>query len=115
MKAYSLYFIIFIYCYCRNTSFKIKAECKKNILKFGYGLIYKYEEMLVHSFDRLYAATKFIFPTINDLKCSTIKYDVKCIYLQQGKGCTDKAKEHILDLITYCRKIRPFVHHYSVL
>ena len=68
--------------------------------------------MLVQSLDRLYIVTKLILPTINDLQFSTIKYDEKCKYLQQEKGYTDKAKEHILDLITYCRKIRPFVHYY---
>ena len=47
---------------------------------------------------------------INDLKFSTIKYDEKCKYLQKEKRHTEEAMEHILDLIPYCRKIRPFVH-----
>ena len=34
-------------------------ELKKNILKFGYGINYKYEGMLSHSFDRFYLVTKF--------------------------------------------------------
>ena len=68
--------------------------------------------MLAHSFDRFYVVTKFILPTINDLKFSTIKYDEKCEYLQEEKGCSSKAKQYILDLITYCRKVRPFIHHY---
>ena len=33
--------------------------------------------MLAHSFDRFYVVTKFILPTIHDLKVSTIKYDDK--------------------------------------
>ena len=28
------------------------------------------------------------------------------------KGCTNEAKEHILDLIQYCRKIRPVLQYY---
>ena len=66
--------------------------------------------MLEHSFGRFYIVTKFILPTIYDLIFLRIKYDEKCKYLQQEKGCIDEPKEHILDLIIYCRKIRPFVH-----
>ena len=31
--------------------------------------------MLAHTFDRFHVVTKFIFPTIDDLKCSKIKYE----------------------------------------
>ena len=34
-------------------------ELKKNILKFGYGINFKYEGMLAYSFDRFYVITKF--------------------------------------------------------
>ena len=36
-----------------------------NNLKFSYGINYKYEGMLVDSFDRFYVVTKYILPTIN--------------------------------------------------
>ena len=62
MKAYSLIIIIFTCCICRYTSVDIMAELKKNVLNFGYGINFKYEGMLVHSFDRFYVITKFIFP-----------------------------------------------------
>ena len=74
MKAYSP-IIISICCICRHTLFEIKPELQKNILKLGYGINYKYEGMLAYSFDRFYVVMKFILPTINDLKFSTIKYD----------------------------------------
>ena len=32
---------------------------------------------------------------------------------KNGKGHTTEAKELILDLVTYCRKIRLFVHYYG--
>ena len=38
-----------------------------NILTFGYGITYKYEGMLAHSFDRYYVVTKFILPTASDI------------------------------------------------
>ena len=37
-----------------SVGIKIKLELQRNILKFGYGINYKYEGMLVHSFDRFY-------------------------------------------------------------
>ena len=37
--------------------------------------------MLAHSFDRFYVVTKFILPTLDDLRLSPIKYDKECNYL----------------------------------
>ena len=41
-------------------------ELKRNVLIFGYGVNFKYEEMLSHSFDRFYVVTKFELPKIKD-------------------------------------------------
>ena len=49
--------------------------------------------MLAHSFDRFHVVTKFTLPIINDLKFLTNKYNEKCEYLQQEKGCTTEAKQ----------------------
>ena len=46
---------------------KFDPELQKNILKFGYGINYKYEGMLTHSFDRFYIITKFILLSIGDI------------------------------------------------
>ena len=48
--------------------------------------------MLVHSFDRFYIVTKFILPTINDLKFSTINFDETCAYLIEVKGHDHNSK-----------------------
>ena len=56
---------------------------KRNILKFGYGLNYKYEGMLAHSFDRFYVVTKCILPSITDLNFSKLNYDNTCAYLDE--------------------------------
>ena len=80
MRAYSLF--IFIICYIsRYTSIEIKPELEKNILKFDYAINYKYEGMFAHSFDRFYIVTKFILPTIVDLKFSALNFDNNCEYL----------------------------------
>ena len=44
----------------------------RRILNFGYGINYKYEGMLAHSFDRFYVVTKFMLPMIGDLKFSKL-------------------------------------------
>ena len=43
---------------------------KENILNFGYGINYKYEGMLAHSFDRFYLVTKLILPSTRNLNLS---------------------------------------------
>ena len=61
---------------------EIKLELQRNILKFGYGINYKYEGMLVHSFDIFYVITQFVLPTLDDLKLYPIKYDKECQHLR---------------------------------
>ena len=63
MKIYFHFFMQFD-CIYQGTSTKIKAELKKNIFNFGYGVNHKYKGMFVHSFDRFYAVSKFILPPI---------------------------------------------------
>ena len=88
---------------CRYTSVEIMPELKKNILKFGYGINFKYEGMLAHSFDRFYVVTKFILPTVSDLKFSTINFDETCDYLKEENGYDHNSKEYITDLRLYCK------------
>ena len=78
MKVYSLSVLI-ICCFYRYTSVEINPELRKNILKFGYSINYKYQGMLAHSFNRFNVVTKFILPTVEDLKFSTLKFDDKYI------------------------------------
>ena len=59
----------------------IMPELKKNILNFGYGVNFKYEGMLSHSFDRFYIVTKFELPKTTDLKFMTFGFDFKCSYV----------------------------------
>ena len=70
MKFYS-FFCIILQFYI-STSTKFNPKLKRNILNFGYGINYKYECMLAHSFNRFYVVTKFILPMIDDLKFSKL-------------------------------------------
>ena len=82
MKFYLHANLLILFCLsCRYSSVKIKLKLQKNVLIFGYGINYKYEGMLAHSFDKFHVITKFILPTPNDLKLPPIKYDKECKYL----------------------------------
>ena len=114
MKAYSLVIYI-ICCIYRYTSIEIKPELKKYILKFGYGITSKYEGMIAHCFYRFYVVTKFILPTVEDLKFSTLNFNGNCEYLREDdKEHNGEARQLILDLVTYCRKIRLHVYKQQI-
>ena len=113
MKAYS-FFICTNFCSIdRYTSIKIKPELKKNILKFGYGINFKYEGMLAHCFNRFYLVTKIILLSIKDLKFSKLNCDSTCAYLTEKNRCTAEGKKYNLDFFAYCRKNKPYVDYYK--
>ena len=73
----ALCLLVFVYdC----SAVDIMPELKKSILNFGYGVNFKYEGMLSHSFDRFYIVTKFELPKMKDLKLATFGFDFKCSY-----------------------------------
>ena len=69
--------------------------------------------MLTHSLDRFYVVTKFMLPSLGDLKFSDINYDDTCTYLHNGNAKDTETQRYILDLKTFCRKIEPFVTYYK--
>ena len=111
MRFY-LFFSIICQFYL-STSTRIKPELKKNILNFSYGINYKYEGMLTHSFDRFYVVTKFILPSIGLLEFSKLNYDNTCTYLDNKNVQNIETRKYMLDLKTFCKKIEPFVVYYK--
>ena len=71
--------------------------------------------MLAHSFDKFYAVTKFILPSIGDLNISTLNYGNTFAYLDNKKVHDTDSKKYMLDLMTFCKKIKPFVFYYKTL
>ena len=70
--------------------------------------------MLAHSFNRFYVVTKFILPTIRDLKFSKLKFDNNCEYLREkNKEHSEEVEQHISDLLRYCNNIKPHVNFYK--
>ena len=66
-----------------GASIEFRPELQWNILNFGYGINYKYEGMLAHSFDRFYVVTKYMLPMIGDLKFSKLDFDYTCAYKEK--------------------------------
>ena len=94
---------------------EIKPELQKNLLKFDYAINYKYEGMLDHSFDGFYVITKFILPTLHDLKLSPIIYDKDCTYIcNLDDQNNEQIKQNMKDLLLYCAKLRPYMAFYKM-
>ena len=110
MKFYTLFCVIFKFYI--GTSLEVKPELKRN---FGYGINYKYEGMLAYSFDRFYVVTKFMFPTIGDLKFSKLDFDDTCAYTENKFAQNTKSRKYMLELKAYCNKTKPFVTYYTQL
>ena len=92
-------------------SIKFNPELQRNILKFSYGISYKYEGMLAHSCDRFFIVTKFMLPSVKDIKFSNLNFDESCTYMNKYAPHTDSSK-YLSKLQMYCNKIKPFVSYY---
>ena len=114
MKIYTFFSLIGV-IFQLSCCIKIRPELQRNILNFGYGINYKYEGMLVHSFDRFYVVTKLMLPMIGDLKFSRLNYDHPCAYMKKEYAPNIDSRKYLTKLRTYCNKIKPFVSYYSKL
>ena len=114
MKIYTLFSLAGI-IFQLSRCIKIRPELQRNILSFVYGINYKYEGMLAHSFDRFYVVTKFMLPTIGDIKFSKLNYDNTCAYMKNEFTPNNDSRKYLTELRTYCNKIKPFVCYYSKL
>ena len=73
-------------------------------MNFGYGINYKYEGMLTHLFDRFYVVTKFLLPSIGDLKFSNLNYDNTCAYMDNKDAQSTEMRKYLLDLKLFARR-----------
>ena len=96
-----------------SKSIKFNPELQKNILEFGYSTNFKYEGILVHSFDRLYIFTKFMLPSMGDIQFSNLNFDHSCTYMNKKYAPNMDSSKYLAELKTYCNKIKSFVLHYS--
>ena len=70
---FSLFFIIL--CMYGTSAVSIMPELKCNVLRFGYGVNFRYEGMLSHSFDRFYVVTKIEIPKVSDLNLTLFQFE----------------------------------------
>ena len=71
--------------------------------------------MLAHSFDRFYVVTKFILPTLDDLRLSLIGYNKECKYVRDlDDQDNEQIRQNIKDLLFYCNNLRPFMAFYKM-
>ena len=86
------------------------GDLPNNVLKFGYGINYKYMGKVSHSFDRFYIVTKFELPIVEDLKFDEIPYDAECTHLDNRKP--GQILGILKDVKHYCIKIAPHIEYY---
>ena len=114
MKIYTLFSLARI-IFQLSKCIRIRSELHRNIPNFGYGINYKYEGMLAHSFDRFDVVTKFMLPTIGDIKFSELNFDNTCMYMKKENIPNTDSRKYLTELRTYYNKIKPFVSYYSKL
>ena len=94
MMFLTITFCLFAYVY-DSSVVDILPKLKRNILNFGYGINFKYEGMLSHSFDRFYVVTKFKLPRVEDLKFTTIDFDSNCSHLNGNKNMSKSSTDTV--------------------
>ena len=73
--------ILIILCTYGTFAVSIMPQLKHNILRFGYGVNFRYEGMLSHSFDRFYIVTKIEIPKVLDLNLTLFQFDYNCSHV----------------------------------
>ena len=85
---------------CKAVTIDVMSELKKNVLNFRYGVNFKYEGMLIHSFDRFYIVAKYEIPKVEHLQFTTFNFNLTCSHL-------NILKSPLLRYIKHCRRIAP--------
>ena len=62
-----------------------------------------------------FIVTKFILPSIGDIKFSRLNYDNACTYMNKEYAPNMDSRKYLTELKTYCNKIKPFVFYYRKL
>ena len=96
-----------------SKSIRFNPELQRNILRFGYDVSYKYEDMLAHSFDRFCVVTRFVLPSVGDIEFCNLNFDRSCTYMNKKYAPNMDSGKYLAELKTYCSKIKLFVLHYS--
>ena len=107
--------ILIVLCVCGTSAISIMPELKHNILRFGYGVNFRYEGMLSYSFDRFYVVTKIEIPKVLDLNLTLFQFDYNCSHVMNiEKGTTFTILSTIKEMFdVYCKNIIPYMYLYK--
>ena len=107
--------ILIILCVYGTSAVSIMPELKHNILRFGYGVNFRYGGMLLHSFDRFHIVTKIEIPKVLDLNLTLFQFDYNCSHVVNiEKGTRFKIPSTIKAMFdVYCKNIIPFMYLYK--
>ena len=97
MKFYTFILVIIIVV-IMSKGIKFSPELQKNILKFGYGINYKYGGMLAHLFDRFFIVTKFMLPSMGDIKLSKLNFDHTSTYMNKEYASNTDSRKYLTEL-----------------
>ena len=115
--AIALYFFLNVMV-CSASAVSIMPELKQNVLRFRYGVNFRYEGMLAHSFDRFYVVTKVELPKVSDLNLTMFRFDYNCSHVTQFEririGFNFRVTNTMLNIFrTYCRNLIPYMYLYK--
>ena len=107
--------LILIVLVCGTSAVSIMPELKHNVLRFGYGVNFRYEGMLAHSFDRFYEVTRIETPKVSDLNLTLFQFDYNCSHVANiEKDTSFKIPSTIKDMFNvYCKNIIPYMYLYK--
>ena len=65
-----------------TSAVSIMPELKQNVLRFRYGVNFRYEGMLAHSFDRFYVVTRIEIRKVSDPNLTVFQFDYNCSHVK---------------------------------
>ena len=112
--AIILFLLLSVLVYGTSTV-SIMPELKQNVLRFVYGVNFRYEGMLAHSFDRFYVVMRIEIPKVSDLNLTVFKFDYNCSHVTHiEKDTKFKIPSTIKDMFkVYCKNIIPYMYLYK--
>ena len=112
--AITLFLLLSVLVY-GTSAVSIMPELKQNVLRFGYGVNFRYEGMLAHLFDRFYVVTRIEIPKISNLNLTVFQFDYNCTHVANiEKDTIFEVPDMIRDMFNvYCRNIIPYMYLYK--
>ena len=97
-----------------TSAVSIMPELKQNVLRFGYGVNFRYEGMLAHSFDRFYMVMRIEIPKVSDLNLTVFQFDYNCSHVTHIEKDTKFKIPSTKDMFkVYCKNVIPYMYLYK--